>query len=492
MQRSDPLRLLRPPTGKAWWRYPAALGIVVVSTGCAEILFRITESTRLSMVFLAGVLVTAFLFGSGPAYLAAAAAFLVYNFYLVEPRFTFTFEAEDAITLAVFLAVAMLTGLLTGRIRDEAKRADIRTRATRALLDATRDFSASSDEAHICARLAHHLAEAARGQAVVRTTEGLAAEPGARPDPAILAEVLTDADPSALRTVRREDWHLRPLIADGAALGVAAWRSETGAPPGADEEKLLEILVDTGASAISRAHLSAGKADAETRARTEVLRNALLSSISHDLRTPLAAIMASASSLHDFGHTFEDSVRTDLAATIQEEAVRLDSFVANLLNMTRLEAGQLAVQQVAFSVPEVLDRIVSRRTAARGVLVDVPPSLPDALGDPALFEQAVGNVLENAVRYTGAAASIAVTAQRNGDALEVEVVDEGPGVPEAELESIFEKFYRCDQTARIAGTGLGLSITRGLVEGMGGTVRARNRPDGRPGLAVALRLPVAA
>ncbi|MCR5879143.1 ATP-binding protein [Phenylobacterium sp. J367] len=475
---------MTPSPMPSWRRYAASLAIVAVTTLAAEALFRVTGSTRLSMVFLAGVLVTAFLYGSGPAWLAAGLAFLVYNFYLVEPRFSLSFEAEDAINLTVFLAVAMLTGLLTGRVRDAAKRAEARAHATRVLFDATRDFSASSDETYIRDRLAHHLAAAAGGPSAV---EDAARAPGAIPGVSPEAVAVSMTEPTA-RTATHGGWRLRPLRADGEVWGLAAWAPSADPPP---EPQLIEILVDVGAAAISRAHLAAAKSEAETQARTEALRNALLSSISHDLRTPLAAIMASASSLQEYGHAFEEPVRADLAATIQEEAARLDSFVANLLNMTRLEAGQLKVTTSAFSVAEAIERAAERRAAGRFVQLAAPADLPEGLGDAVLFEQAVGNVVENAARYTPAGGAITVTAAVRDGMVRVEVADEGPGVREAELERIFEKFYRSDRTARTPGTGLGLSIARGLLEGMGGRVEALNRTDGG-GLRVTLAVPAAA
>lgn len=483
---------LTPPTSTSLWRYPATLAIVAASSGAAEILYRATENPRLSMLFLAGVLVTAFLFGSGPAYFAAAASFLVYNFYLVEPRFTFSFEAEDAATLAIFLAVAMLTGHLTGRIRDEAKRARARARTTQVLLDATRDFSASDEEAVVRERLAHRLGEAAKGEAVVRGPDAAPADAG--PGRAAVMEAFALARAGRLATTHAEGWALRPLWADGAPQGVAAWRSDADQSLGDDEQALLDILVDTAAAAIARARLAAAKTDAETRARTEALRNALLSSVSHDLRTPLAAIMASASSLQEFGETFTPEVRADLAATIQEEAVRLDAFVANLLNMTRLEAGALAAQRIAFSVPEVVERTVARHGTAPGrrLAVRLPGELPEAVGDPMLFEQALGNVVENALRYAAPGRPVEICARVAADRLEVEVRDEGSGVAEPDLARIFEKFFRAPEAARRPGAGLGLSITRGLMEGMGGAVAARNRADGVSGLAVTMTLPVAA
>lgn len=475
-------------------RYAAAAGIVVAATGAAEILFRLTDSPRLSMVFLSGVLVSAYVLGSGPAYFTAGLAFLIYNFYLVEPRFSFTFESEDAITLAVFLAVAMLTGNLTGRVRDQAARAEARARTTDALFRATREFSALSDESVIRQMLARHLAAAAHGQAFVRDDASLVTEPQTTVVTGEAIEVATaleQAPGAAAWSKPAAGWTLRTLRNAGQSLGVAGWQES--APLSHDERMLLEILADAGAAALARARLAAAKTEAETRARTEDLRNALLSSVSHDLRTPLAAILASASSLEQFGESFPPETRRDLAATIEEEAQRLDAFVANLLNMTRVEAGALTVHAAAFSAGEVVERTVQRRARSLGrcAKITAPADLPDVMGDPGLFEQALGNVVENAMRHTPAEASVEVNAWAAGPEVIVEVSDGGPGVGADDLERIFEKFFRGQGGVQRPGTGLGLSITRGLMEGMGGVVTARNLTAPAHGLAVTFRLPAA-
>jgi two-component system sensor histidine kinase KdpD len=463
---------------------------VAASTVAAELLFRLTESPRLSMVFLAAVLLSAYVLGSGPAYFAAGVAFLVYNFYLVEPRFTFSFESEDLVTLVVFLAVAMLTGNLTGRVRDQAARAEARARATDALFRATREFSALSEEHVIRERLARHLAAGARGDAFVIEPGALAVSGGGD----LSAEILEAARAYAGGDAAIPDgWAFHLLGAADLPLGVAGWRPGADQALSRDEVTLLEILAGAGAAALARARLAAAKTEAETRARTEDLRNALLSSVSHDLRTPLAAILASASSLQEFGESFAPEVRRDLAATIQEEAERLDAFVANLLNMTRVEAGALIVRPSPFDVAEVVARTVDRRARSlrRKACVDAPRDLPEALGDPVLFEQALGNVIENAMRHTPAQATVEVRAWRAGGEVLVEVADSGDGVAPADLGRIFEKFFRGGAGAGQPGAGLGLSITRGLMEGMGGGVGARNRDAPDRGLAVTLRLPAA-
>lgn len=465
-------------------RYLAVLPIVALTTGVAEIFYRLTGSDRLSAIFLAGVLLSAFLLGSGPAYAAAGLAFVVY-FYWVDPRFSFTFGSpEDFNILMVFLAVSTLTGLLTGRVRDEARRAQARQRVNTAILAATREFSASSDEVFIRQRLVHHISVAARGAAVVLASDGAVLGSSEGQDGHL---------PVSAADIRSGGWRTRILRVDGNDFGVAAWRP-AAAPLSVEEITLVEILADTGAAALSRARLSAGKADAEARARTEDLRNALLSSISHDLRTPLAAILASSSSLRDFGAAFDPATRDDLLDTIREEAERLDGVVANLLSMSRLEAGALHLQPVPFNVPEVVRRTVERRHRAgrAEILVQVASDTPEALGDAVLFEQALGNVIDNALRYGEATAPIGVLVNRDDDDVVVEVWDEGPGVPDADCERIFDKFYRAPSTAKAPGTGLGLAITRGFLSAMGGRVSVRNRADRVSGLTVTLRLKAAA
>ena len=476
-------------------RYAAVVPIVALVTGVAEIFYRLTGSDRLSSIFIAGVLLAAFLLGSGPAYVAAGLAFVVY-FLLVDPRFQFTFGSPDDFNvLMMFLAVSGLIGLLTGRVRDEAARAKARQRVNSALLDASQDFSASSDEDHIGERLAHHLARAARGEAVVRDPSRAFLAPP-RPDALDVLRAMPAFGRGDGRRITRHvaGWSVRDLCVDDVVLGVSARRPADGTPLTDEEETLLAVLVDTGAAAISRARLAAGKAEAEARAKTEDLRNALLSSISHDLRTPLAAILASASSLEEFGPAFDGKTREDLTATIREEAERLDNVVANLLNMSRLEAGALTIRTAPFNVPEAVRRTIERRdrVARRPVSIVVDPRTPEAAGDPVLFDQALGNVVDNALRYSPPESPLGVVVRAEDAAVVVEVWDEGPGLPEAETDRVFEKFYRSPSAAQVPGTGLGLAITRGLLAAMGGEASVCNRTDGVKGLVARLRLPEAA
>lgn len=491
----------RFPPSTAWLRrlsrpgrYGVALLVVALSTGAAQLLYELTGSNRIGGAFLIGVLVTSYLVGSGPGYAAAIVSFLIYNLYVASPQFSLaSYTAEDVLVLLTFPTVAFLMGNLTGRLRDEAKRVEVRALTTARLFEATREFSASDDPALIRGRLAEHLAAAARGQAFVLEGEVLSASGGEVPAPMVLsaARALALEDEARPRTIEAAGWRVRAL----AGGTVAGWRADP--PPGPDEEDLLQILADAGAAATARASLAVGKAEAEARAQTEDLRSALLSSISHDLRTPLAAVLASATSLQEFGDRFDRKTRRDLTATIQEEAERLNAFVTNLLNMTRLESGTLDSERAAFDLAEVVDRTrrrFERLPGTRAITCDLGEGAGVAMGDPVLLEVALGNVLENAVRYSPDGATIALSSHLQDGQVVVQVADQGPGVPEAELPKLFDKFYRGAAARRTPGTGLGLSIVRGVMQGMGGEATAAlgAGADGAAGgLVVSLMLPAA-
>lgn len=465
------------------WRYGAALAFTLAATGLSELLYRVFDTTRLSMVFLAGVLITAVTQGAYPGYVAALLSFAIYNVYLVEPRFTFRFASpEDFLVLMMFLATAMLTGGLAGRLRDEASRNMARARATSALFEASRGLSSAEDEMAIRMLVVEQMAAAAKGEAAMLDKDFIWSHPPIRDGEGRL-EAPTRPD------LTEPGWRVRQLDADGTSLGSAAWRGAEGEPD-PDSERLIHVLADLGGAAILRARLSADKAELAAAARTEQLRNALLSSISHDLRTPLAAILASASSLKAFGGRFTAEVQADLVDTIEEEAERLNRFVANLLSMTKLESGALVLERQTFGPEEVVSRAAERvRREGRAVTLDIAAGAAIE-GDPVLLEQALGNVLENAVRYGLDSAPVALRVRKHGDDVLIEAEDEGPGVPAPDHERIFEKFYRSRHSAGSSqGTGLGLSITKGLVEAMGGTVEAGPRHDGRRGLRVSMIFP---
>jgi two-component system sensor histidine kinase KdpD len=462
------------------WRYPAAAGIVLLSSLTSAVLYRLIDLAGQAMLYLAAVLVTAVTLGAAPAYFAAILAFLIYNYYLSEPRFTLELTSpEDFLTLAFFLGMAMFTGALAGRLRDQSRRNALRARATSALFEASRRLSSTTDEDAMREHLVAHIALAARGAAAVREGERVWSHP-----PAIAPSPFdSDAEDAG--------WRARSMVADGANLGQVAWRTGAEERDDPERDRLIEVLIDLGAAAITRARLSAAQADSAAAAKTEQLRTALLSSISHDLRTPLAAILASATSLKTFGPQFSPDVRADLVDTIEEEAERLNQFVANLLSMTKLESGALSLEVQGFDAAEVVNRAADRIEKIRHREVRrIGAETLTAEGDPILLEQALGNVLENAARYSAVDCPISIRCGRQKDRVLITVEDFGPGVPEHELERIFDKFYRSAPPAAgvSQGTGLGLSIAKGLLEAMNGSIRAENRKGGL-GLRVSLMIP---
>jgi len=478
-------------------RYLFAIGYVAASMAVSEVIYQLLDTTRLSMVFMAGVLLTAVTQGVGPAMLASALAFLSYNFYLVEPRFTLSFEVEDFEVLATFLVVALMTGGLAGRLRDESRRSVQRARTLEALFEASRRMSATESERDLRRELARVIAEAIGGEAWVLAPDGSDGIRAPETEPALsvrMGALAAQAERNRPDTAVDADLRARSVAADGQSLGVAVWRDTTADEAGAaDRDRLVRVLLDLGAAAIARARLGAEKAQVEAIARAEQLRTALLSSISHDFRTPLAAILASSSTLLEFDDKLGADQRRDLAQTVQEEAERLNRFVANLLDMTRLESGALELQCVPVPALEVAMRAAERvGRSKKGPRIAPVAGGADVLvaADPLLLEHILTNLMENAAAFGPAGSAIELGVWRRGGDVEIEVADHGPGVAPAERSRIFEQFYRTAQARQAAqGTGLGLSIAKGLVEAMGGQIRARARPDGQSGLSVVITLP---
>jgi two-component system, OmpR family, sensor histidine kinase KdpD len=274
-------------------------------------------------------------------------------------------------------------------------------------------------------------------------------------------------------------------------LGVA--RDEPAALLTADERRLLDALADQTAVAIERISLARGLAESRVLAETERLRAALLTSISHDLRTPLASIIGTVSSLRSYADRYDASERDELLATLQDEAERLNRFVGNLLDMTRLEAGAIELNLDLFDIGDILGTALRRAAsvlADHHVEVEITPDLPMLRIDSILLEQVLFNLLDNAAKYAPPGSTIGIHARREDGTVSIEIADEGPGIPPADLERIFDKFYRVQgQDRRRAGTGLGLAICRGFIEAQGGRISSGNRRD-RSGAVLTIRFPV--
>jgi two-component system sensor histidine kinase KdpD len=283
-----------------------------------------------------------------------------------------------------------------------------------------------------------------------------------------------------------------PLLGSRGTVGVMGLRpSDPRSLQAPEQLHQLETFASQTALAIERARLAEETEQAQVRAETERLRNSLLSSVSHDLRTPLASITGAASTLIDNEARLDAATRRDLLEALHEEADRLNRLVQNLLEMTRLEAGALVPHTAWHSVEEVVGAALGRfgkSLAARPVTTRIPADLPLVPMDDVLIEQVLINLIDNAIKYTPPGTPIEVSAQESGGAVMVEVADRGPGLPPGEERLIFEKFHRTDPAPSVRGAGLGLAICEGIIQAHGGRIWAENRPGG--GVALRFALPL--
>jgi len=493
-----------PKKGLAAWRgHLLSLLFVALAGAAANVLDRLSQGADLAMIFLVSVLASALAFGLWPSVTAAAAAALTYNFFFLEPRLSFVIgHATDVLTFVVFFAVALTTGWMAGRIRDQGVAMSRRASAITALLAASRTLSASAKREETAQALAEQLAAATGGEAVVLLPEGgdvtaVAGAPTLNPlgttDQAAARWAWQHGEPAGADTGTLPNALLtfRPLQGLKARSGVAGFDVRT--LEGEAGERFVSALLDQGAVALERAEFAADAADAEALRRSDKLRSALLNSVSHDLRTPLSTVLGSATTLLEYGKSLDRKVQVDLLSSIREEAERLNRYVGNLLDMTRLEGGGLEPRSDWIDVRDVLgtaaDR-VARRVGGRKVTRDFPPMLTLIKADPALLEQALVNILENAVAYSPDESAIELAAYEDRNNVVISIEDEGRGIPTAELERVFEKFRRMEEsTDRGKGSGLGLAISKGFVEAMGGRIAAASPiHDGR-GTRVLISLP---
>lgn len=481
--------------------------LVGVAAATAGLVDFFASGANLAMIFLLSVLGSGLAFGLWPAVTAAAAAAFIYNFFFLEPRLTILIgHPADVLTFAVFFAVALTTGWLTGRIRDQAKQTSARASTVSALLAASRRLSGSAAKDETAKVLAEQISAAAGAKALVFLPEGdeIALAAGAPELEPLGAAAMAaarwawekgEAAGAGTGTLPHTSWTFWPLQGVRVRAGVAGVEANA-LPPGSDTERLVMALLDQGAVALERAEFATAAVEAETLRRADQFRSALLNSISHDLRTPLSTVLGSATTVIEYGEGMAPATRADLMESIREDAERLNRYVGNLLDMTRLEGGALNLRTDWVDVRDVLtaatDR-VSRRLGQRRLDRDFPSELSLVRIDPHLLEQAIVNILENAIAYSPDGTPIEVAAYEDRANVVLSIEDEGKGIPTADLQRVFEKFRRMEEPSdRTKGVGLGLSISKGFVEAMGGRIAAASPIHGDHGTRVLISLPKAA
>jgi len=488
--------------------YLGSAGAVAVALGIGLLLKHFIAVQSISLVFLTAILASAIAWGLWPSLFAAIASMLAYNFFFLPPLYTFTVgDPENVLALFFFLIVALIVSNLTARTRTQVVTARLRAKTTAELYAFSRKVAGIGALDDLLWATAHQITSMLNVRTVLlmplKDREGLEVASGYPPE-----DQLDDADMAAARwswehnrpagrgadTLPGAKRLFLPLRTGSGPVGVLGIdRDAPGPLLTPDDRRLLDALCDQAAVAIERISLAKGLDEARVLAETERLRAALLTSISHDLRTPLASILGTVSSLRSYPERYSPAEREDLLSTLQDEAERLNRFVSNLLDMTRLESGAIDLKLELIDVAEIVGSALQRAgsvLAGHRVEVNIAPHLPMLRLDAVLFEQVLFNLLDNAAKYSPIGSRIDIRASRDGELVEIEVVDEGPGIPPADLERIFDKFYRVQaQDRRRAGTGLGLAICRGFVEALGGWIVARNRRDGS-GAVLTIRMPV--
>jgi two-component system sensor histidine kinase KdpD len=487
-------------------RYIVALMVVGVALGVSEAIQPWLGIENVDLVFLTAVVGVALRYGLLPSLLASVAASLCYNFFFLPPIYTFTItDPTNVVAFFFFIVMAVIVSNVAAQVRTQAVTAVSRARTTESLYAFSRKLAGAGTLDDVLWATAYQAALMLKVRVVMLLPENdaIVVKAGYPPE-----DTLDEADLAAARwawqsnraagrgsdTLPGAKRLFLPMHTGRGAVGVVGLDSDKSGPlltP--DRRRLLDALMDQAALAVERVRLVEDLDRAKRTVETDRLRSALLTSISHDLKTPLAGILGAASTLRGLSSALDEQAKADLIATIIDEAERLNRFIANLLDMTRLESGAIvpnsARHDLGESVGSALER-TSKILARHRVEVDLAKDLPMVEIDPVLFEQVLFNLLDNAAKYAPPGTTVRIQSWRDRDSIGLQVLDEGEGILPGDLEQIFDKFYRARKVDQVrAGTGLGLAISRGFIEAMHGTILAANRTD-RAGAVFTIRLPV--
>lgn len=497
-------RLHRARTHAGSRSYLGACLVMVIVTFAARVLEATLPVGELTLVFMAGVVVVASFGGPGPSILASFAGFAAYNYFFTEPRFTFrVLQEADLVTLGLFLLASIVTGSLAARLRTRA----MALRGSVERITILHEFAqqiarAPSSQAVAHAAVDHVTATMGVEVALFRTFADAVEKIAYSPALAVESEGIKEAcgrtiasgEPVtvASNSAISPEWLILPVRAGEETLAVLGIRSKAIER---DDRRLLEAFASQLALAFERTDLTETLEAARLATETERLRSALLSSVSHDLRTPLVSIIGAASTLAEGGDRYTEPMRQDLAETIREEGERLDRYVQNLLDMTRLSHGALRPRCVASDLLEIIGnarRRLRSNLAPYKIVLSLPDSMPLIDVDPILIEQLLVNVLDNAAKYAPENSEILLSGHAESTWLKLAISDQGPGIPAQARSDVFEMFYRvtAGDTQR-AGTGLGLAIARGIVDAHDGDIYVQATNPDESGTTIVFRLPIA-
>lgn len=496
-----------------WAGWVATPVLVALATAVGLAFDGVVPEGALGMVYLVPIVAAAVGFGPIQGGFAAALSFLAWNFLFLPPRYTLTIAGpQDVVGVVVFALVALLLAGTTGGLGRSVRAARARMLGLRRLVEFSRRLGAPGDKGDLVLAIAEEASRIAGGPACVLLL--LPPLPGeTAPEPVLRASVPIEVEPddasmAAARwaaanrrpagrgtdTLPSAAWQFRPMRTAHGLAGLVGLRlPQGGAPLEGEADRALDALLDQAAVALERAELMEERARGEARAETEALRTALLTSLGHDLKTPLTSIRGAIGTLRTAGPALSEETRADLLATAEEETERLSRWISNILDMVRIENRQIEPRRETVDLTEAVETAAARARRAHGreVILDLAsrPTVPRL--DPALLDQLLANLLDNALKFSGPAGRVVLRLSREGPEVAIAVEDDGPGIPREDLHRVFDPFFRATRTDRIAaGSGLGLAICRGLVQAMGGRIVAESpvTPDGR-GTRMVVRFP---
>lgn len=474
------------------------LMVIAVATKLCLVNKDILDPAAVGMIYLTATIVVATAFGLFSSIIAGIASTLSLDYFFIQPLYSFEiYSITDSVTVLLNLFSAVLVSVLVVRVRVQMDLANQRSAVISVLYGFSRQLAGLTTVPQMAGAAVANCSEILGVDAALFVARGddldcVAASPGATADGRAL--VAANGVWRAGQDGAEEygsGWQALALSTPAGPMGVLALRHPAAAVLQPQQRRLAETLADLIGVAIHRTLLAQEIENARQGREDERLRSALLTSVSHDFRTPLTSILCALSVLRD--GTGLPEKRDDLLATAQEAAEQLSRFVNNLLDMTRMSSGSLGIRREPVYLDEIVDAAVARAVKVahgRRICRRICDNLPILPLDPVLTEQAIFNLIENAAKYSPAASPIDIRVGASAGAVSVTVGDAGPGIPPADLERIFDKFYRVDEgDRRPSGTGLGLAICRGFVEAQGGAVRADNRGDG-PGATFTITFPV--
>jgi len=487
--------------------YLGGLLLVILTTGLGYLLSPYLDPVNLLMFFLIAVILSAVFFGRSPTIFTSILGVLAFDFFFIEPHFTFSVnDTQYILTFIGLLIVGLVISSSAALLRDQINILRRREQQNQVLKSFSRELTAAITLSEVLHASIHHISDMFNCETMVLLPEENRLTIGSstpnfvinESELAVASWAFKNAKEagSGTNTLPASPIRFIPLITSHEIVGLIGIKlADSSALQSSNQKVLLEGVVNLAAIAIERASFAQKAAQTETMRNTEKLQTALLNSISHELRTPLATITGVLSSLEESEQSsskqrLDDSVKLELIRSATSQAEQLNHIVKNLLDMTRVEAGALHLNLEPSDIQDLIGTVIhqmSSKLSSRRIEIKIPTDFPLLTIDAVLIAQVFENLLDNACKYSPPQSPITITVQQNKTDVEISVRDHGIGIPVDDLERIFDKFYRVQRQKSIAGTGLGLSICKGIIEAHGGRIWASNNSD--DGMSITFTLP---